>query len=231
MAHKAQEAGQFGAGVVDAALARGTDVDACVALSRHVNGLAGQAFQVFGDAGIACRANCNFCCHLRVMVRPHEAIALFRVLGGMPGARAALVRRQVRENAARIARSGAAGPAGTRLACAFLVDGVCSAYEARPLACAAYHSLDRMRCEQDHEAAPSGEATANAGAGIPVLEGLVAALGMLSRGVDAGLAQRGLDAQPVELHTALAALIRNPALIARWRSGKALLPAGELAGR
>lgn len=198
------------------------DVDACVQLSQRVNGMVGQAFQAFDDAGIACRSGCNFCCHLRVMVRPHEAIALFRTLGGMPGALASRVRQQIQQNAASITRLGAAGHARSRLACAFLVDGACSAYEARPFACAGFHSLDRGRCEQDHKASGSAAAPATEGSGIPALEGLVTALGALGRSVDESLAQRGLDAQPVELHTALAALIRNPGLIARWRSGKSL---------
>ena len=211
---------EVGLEAVRTAFAGGTDVDACVDLARRVNALTGQAFEAFRDGGIACRASCSFCCHLRVMVRPHEAIALYRELGSsIPKAQAAQVRQRVLDNAAQVRRLGPQAHAAARLPCAFLVDGICSVYAARPLACAGFHSLDRGRCEQDHQAATAGTAS---GAGIPMLQGLGAATGLLEAGLDAGLAQRGLDARRAELHEAVAALIRNPSLIARWRAGRAL---------
>ena len=218
---------QVGSEAVRAAFAGGTDVDACVDLARRVNGLAIQAFEAFRDGGIACRVGCSFCCHLRVMVRPHEAIALYRELGsGIPKAQAAQVRQRVLDTAAQVRRLGPQAHAAARLPCAFLVDGSCSVYAARPLACAGFHSLDRGRCEQDYRAATEAaihDGTAAAeGAGIPMLQGLGAATGLLEAGLDAGLAQRGLDARRAELHEAVAALIRNPSLIARWRAGRAL---------
>ena len=47
-----------------------------------------------------------------------------------------------------------AGPPTTsaaNLRCALLVDGRCAAYEARPSACARYHSLSRARCKYSYE--------------------------------------------------------------------------------
>ncbi len=70
------------------------------------------------------------------MVFPHEAIALFRLSRrGMPKEQAQAVRQRVLENAAHIAALGREGRSATNLPCAFLVDGKCSAYEARPAAC------------------------------------------------------------------------------------------------
>src|SRR5215510_150769 len=115
-------------------LGRSSDVDACVALVTRINALLNQAFESFRGDGIACREGCNFCCHLRVMVYPHEAIALFRHLGArMPKEQAQVVRKQL------LTREGKA--------CAFLVEGKCSAYEARPSACSGYHSLSKEKCE------------------------------------------------------------------------------------
>src|SRR5262245_10061808 len=129
---------RFGYEAVAATLGASTDVDACVTLAAHIDKLIEQAMESFQaeGAGIACRAGCNFRCHLRVMVFPHEAIALFRYLGSrMPKEQAQVVRQRVLENAAQIAALAREGRSATNLACAFLVDGKCSAYEARPAAC------------------------------------------------------------------------------------------------
>jgi hypothetical protein len=50
--------------------------------------------------------------------------------------------------------------------------------------------------------------------------------------MDEGLAAAGLSSTNIELHTALAALVRDPALIERWRAGQdltgpGLIPHGE----
>jgi Fe-S-cluster containining protein len=194
------------------------DVDSCVSLAARIDGLLNQAMESFQDAGIACRAGCTFCCHLRVMVYPHEAIALFRYLGSrIPEAEAAGIRQRLLENATHLRAHGEANPAATGLACAFLVDEKCSAYDVRPSACAGYHSLSRERCESAfRQGGHSFE-------GTPVLQGLRHLAVALDDGVEQGLAAAGLSGARIELHAALAALIRNPGLIERWRSGRPLV--------
>jgi hypothetical protein len=187
-----------------------SDADSCMALAARINALMDQAFESCSNEGIHCREGCNFCCHLRVMVYPHEAIALFRYLESrMPREQADEVRARLIENAAYVGQSNA-----WRMPCAFLVDGRCSAYEVRPAACSGYHSLSRGRCETAHQQAP-GTST-----GIPVLQSLRYVAAALDDGMDEGLAAAGLSATNVELHTALAALVRNPGLIERWRAGQ-----------
>jgi Fe-S-cluster containining protein len=213
---------QFATRVVRDTLGRSTDVDACVALVGQVDRLLEQAAQHLpqGGAVLACRPGCNFCCHLQVRVLPHEAIALFRHLQSrMAPGTAERVRMKIREY------TQAPQPAGhtaARRACAFLIDGECSAYEVRPSACAAYHSVSKQRCEQsfDDPSLPSGTVA---------LEGLMLVALAVEEGVNVALQSEGLSHTPIELHTAVAALLANPALIARWRAGRALLksvPAG-----
>ena len=204
---------QFAAQAVAATLGRSTDVDACVALARQIDQLLEQAARQLPQAGaaLACRAGCNFCCHLRVQVLPHEAIALFRYLRSrLPHSLAERVRARLED----YTRPGA--EANPRRPCAFLVDGQCSAYEVRPGACAAYHSLQRERCEQSFQAPALP-------AGTVALESLqVVAMG-LEDGLAAALHDRGLDHAPAELHVAVAALLKDPGRIARWRAGRPLL--------
>jgi Fe-S-cluster containining protein len=214
---------QFGFEAVAATLGASTDVDACVALAGRIDSLLDQAVESFQaeGSGIACRAGCNFCCHLRVMIFPHEAIALFRYLGSrMPKEQAQVVRQHVLDNAAHIAALAREGRSATNLPCAFLVDGKCSAYEARPTACSSYHSLSREKCEA------SFDNGGNLPEGIPVLSALRYVAVALDDGLEQGLAAAKLSATRVELNTAVAALIRNPALIQRWRSGRELNKGG-----
>lgn len=221
------------AAAVNQTLGKSSDVDSCVALTQLVDELLGQALESFSadDSRIACRAGCNFCCHLRVMVYPHEAIALFRYLRSkMPKDTGDVVRKRIADNAALIAKLNRENRMPPNSPCAFLVDGVCSAYEVRPGTCSGYHSLSRERCEEAFEARESSQTAGAMDAGaasdtVPVLQGLRFVAVSLDEGLDEGLAAVGLSARRIELHTALAALIRNPSLIERWRGGRELLKA------
>src|SRR5215472_12983346 len=81
-------------------LKRSADVDSCVALAekldRSLDAALTHARQTLG-APIACCAGCNFCCHVRVDVLAHEAIALFRYL------KSQIPEDQARAIAARVA--------------------------------------------------------------------------------------------------------------------------------
>jgi putative zinc- or iron-chelating protein len=210
---------RFALNAVRETLGTSSDVDSCAVLAASIDSLLDQAFEHFqkDGAGIACRAGCSFCCHLRVMVYPHEAIALFRYLGSrMPKEHASAVRQRVLENADAIGEAAREGRAPPRTACAFLIEGKCSAYEARPGACAGYHSLSREHCEKTY-----GDPAASA-EGTPVLQALRYIAEELADGLDEGLAAARLSGMRIELQAAVAALIRNPSLIARWRAGREL---------
>jgi Fe-S-cluster containining protein len=199
----------FASQAVRGTLGRGTDVDACMALARGINHLLAQAAQHLQDtgAGLACRAGCNFCCHLQVRVLPHEAIALFRYLQSQMSPATA---QRVRERISGYAASQLRRP------CAFLIDGECAAYEVRPSACAGYHSLSKERCEQSFKDPTLPTSTV-------VLRSFQVVAAALEDGLNAELATHGLSHTRSELHAAVAALLAKPALIARWRAGRPLL--------
>ena len=89
-----------------------------------------------------------------------------------------------------------------------------SAYEVRPAACSGYHSLSKERCEAEY--CNSGSPTD----GIPTLQALGYVASALDDGMKQALAAKDLSAVLIELHAAIAALIRNPKLIERCRSGR-----------
>jgi Fe-S-cluster containining protein len=209
----------FASEAVRDTLGTSSDADACVALAARINALMDQALESFRGDGLACREGCNFCCHLRVMVFPHEAIALFRYLDRyMPQELADGIRARVMENADRRATLTREGQLVPAMRCAFLVDGKCSAYDVRPAACSAYHSLSKGRCEDGYHKQPGAVHR------IPVLQALRYVGAALDDGMEKGLAAAGLNGRHVELHTALAALMRDPGLIDKGIALTAGLP-------
>jgi Fe-S-cluster containining protein len=103
----------------------------------------------------ACRAGCSHCCTLRVDVTVAELAHLLDVIRSewAPDAVQALRDRievvwHRRESLPVRARREA------RVPCPLLVDGHCSVYAARPLACRAWHAFDADACRAD-AAAPN----------------------------------------------------------------------------
>jgi len=213
---------RFAADLTASTLKRSTDVDACVALAekldRSLDAALAHARQSLG-APIACRAGCSFCCHLRVEVLAPEAIALFRFLKSqIPEEQASAIAAKVVANADRIANKTPEQHAAARVQCAFLVDGRCSAYQARPLACAGFHSLNVSECERSYD-----DAAADDTSRIPMVGEIKDMEAGTAIGIRQALRALKLDDQPMELHTAVAALLRDPSLIGRWRSGRSLV--------
>jgi hypothetical protein len=132
--------------LVDASCSPNDCAAVCRRLAREID----DAFASAKRAGtpVACAAGCDFCCHLRVGVFEHEAVAVLHHLRTrLPQADAAAAERRILANAAQIDAMTVAQHYAARMPCALLVDGRCCAYEARPSACAAHHSLSRARCE------------------------------------------------------------------------------------
>ena len=213
-------AAQFIFNVTVATLKRGTDVDSCTALVAKADRKFEETFDHLRKAGapIACKSGCSFCCHLRVTVTPPEAIALFRHLRSqIPATLAQEIERRVLANADQIAHMTEEQQLSTNMKCAFLMDGACSAYRARPMACALHHSLDVDACEHLYEN------PADFSVGIRKLKVIEDTMAATHAGMKRALEELRLSDEPMELHTAVAAVLRDPSLIERWRSGRPLL--------
>ncbi len=212
-------AAQFIFDVTVSTLKRGTDVDSCISLVAKADQKFEETFDHLRKEGapIACRSGCSFCCHLRVTVAPPEAIALFRYLRSqIPASLAQEIEERVLANADRIARMSEEQHLSTNVQCAFLVDGACSAYRARPMACALHHSLDVDACEHLYEN------PADFSVGIRKLKVIEDTMTATDAGMRQALAGLGLSDESMELHTAVAAVLRDQSLIERWRSGRPL---------
>jgi Fe-S-cluster containining protein len=146
---------------------------------------------------------------LRVSVFPHEAAALVHHLRTRASPEeAAVIERRVRDNAQRIECLTVAEHRAAGLACAFLHDGLCSAHDVRPSACAAYHSLSRERCEHSFRH-PHTIGTAESAR--PALLQLQAFGASQIEATNAARLAAGLAGGQAELHQAVRALLDGEA--------------------
>src|SRR5690606_38510368 len=156
-------------------------------------------------APLACEAGCDYCCHQRVSVLPHEAVALLEHLSTeLAPELADRIERRIRENAAKVDAMTVAEHTAANLSCAFLVDGRCSAYDVRPLTCAAFHSASRERCAQVF-AHPETRGTPRAAR--PALLELTAFTDALLAATRTALQVAGWSDAKAELHQALRTLL------------------------
>ncbi len=145
-------------------------------------------------AGVACRRGCAFCCYVDVDVTPLEAVRLAR----------------------RAASAGTTQEGTRRAPCPLLVDGACSQYERRPLACRAVFSPDARRCE-------TGFMTADA-VSVPSLEWPRHLAAGYITGEIAALDDLGLASHMVVLRAALAMLRSDDGAVLKWLNGADVFP-------
>jgi Fe-S-cluster containining protein len=199
---------------------------ACSALCRRVNRALEDQLARVRDAGIAvaCEAGCDFCCHQRVSVLPHEAIALFLGLQALPPTQRGDIERRIVANAGRVDRMSVAEHVAANLPCGFLEAGRCSVYEARPSICASFHSLRRERCEHAFTHPHDNGTPRNSRPASLEVQVLADALHAATH---AACEQAGKDHAKLELHQALRALLAEPRSIERWCAGEMLAGALE----
>ena len=164
---------------------------------------------------LACERGCNYCCHQRVEVRPYEAFVLAgHIRARMNAAQQADVVIRLGSNRARIAPLSALQHTQAGIACALLVDGACSVYEARPAACRKYYSLSVETCRDAflHPTEPLSGPLEN--------DDLRLAGNAVALGYARGIEESGRDANRYELHAALLEALENPKSSKRYRAGK-----------
>ncbi|MDE2257192.1 MAG: YkgJ family cysteine cluster protein [Xanthomonadaceae bacterium] len=97
-----------------------------------------------------CKKGCTICCRLEVHVLPQESFRIARELRGQPN-RESLVAAL----SEHVEMHRGITETRQRKFCPFLVEGACSIYELRPLACRKMVSLDVERCKQMGKTVPS----------------------------------------------------------------------------
>lgn len=164
---------------------------------------------------LACRAGCDFCCHLRVMATAPEVFALLDYLiSQLDEADFEAFEQRLEATDRKLRAMPADKILRTNIPCPVLVEGRCSGYPARPLNCRSYHSTSREACEE------SFNHPEDLDRGHPQIR----ALAQVHQGSQAGylssLERAGYDARQYELVTALAEALRDPDARRRMEDGE-----------
>lgn len=95
---------------------------------------------------VACRAGCSWCCRQTVMVTAPEVLRIVNFIQGMEeGTRERAITR-LRDLDSRTRGLGARAREKVRTPCAFLENHRCTIYQARPLVCSQFTSLNVKDC-------------------------------------------------------------------------------------
>lgn len=166
-------------------------------------------------AALACAQGCAFCCYHPVDLTPPEAFVLVAYLqAALPPAAREAASGRIAAQAARLRGLSYEEQAQARWPCALLVEGQCSVYPCRPLACRAWTSTSAAACEAIYtHGSPVTQ--------LPPLDMAVyEAVWDAARGVTDGLRQEGLAETSYELHSLLQRLITTPEAARRWARGE-----------
>ncbi len=161
---------------------------------------------------LACKKGCSYCCHIPV------AASVPEIVNALMFARATFSPERYQALLERLARAAevveALGPERPRrnLACPFLENDQCSVYEARPVACRAWHSLEVEPCKQAFE---QPEAPPE----IPTVAPVLYAGDAVREGLRLGLQDAYLDGQRLDLIRGAHWLANDTEAVDRWLAG------------
>ncbi|RJG47875.1 YkgJ family cysteine cluster protein [Motilimonas pumila] len=166
---------------------------------------------------IDCRNGCAKCCNIRVMVFPHEAVAMyFYIKAKLSKAQQVVIEERLHQSADKIAAMTEQEHLTTNVPCPMLIAESCSVYPARSLACAGYHSTDVKQCVQSYKT------PTDLSGFIPQLKNVQQMQQQLVGISYQVLQQNKAAADKVEMIGALSAIFRQPSLINKWKRGRAM---------
>ena len=164
---------------------------------------------------VACREECDACCHNRVELTPPEALLIgHHIAGNFSEAEKETVLAAVARNLALTAGKSKAGIAAMRskLPCPLLRRQNCSVYPVRPLMCRAMHALDRERC--------LAELRSGSLAGSQYYAHRHEIAVSVSAGLREGCKAAGLQSGPLNLTRALHDFFTQEHAVERWINGE-----------
>ncbi|MET0499377.1 MAG: YkgJ family cysteine cluster protein [Steroidobacteraceae bacterium] len=171
------------------------------------------------DAGtLACKAGCFWCCYFTVDVRPVEVVRILEFMEtSLPPEERKRIVGEIVASSAAIQTMNEIERMRRTVKCAFLADGRCTIYAARPQTCRNYHATDVAGCEKSfHE--PENEDIDPEFAPLVYQSG-----GAHVDGFSQAMQDAGYDVAVFELNTALAAALAQPVTTRkRFEAGESL---------
>ena len=158
---------------------------------------------------IACKQGCTYCCHLLFFT---DALTVFRVADQLQRNCSAEDVEALKTRLALFIDNEYGVTQVPRPACPVLLDGLCMAYDVRPLVCRAQNSMQVSECEEKYH----GTREMVVAHDIPLRIWAV-----ISDGIAAGLAEAGLAGnESLEFVTALRIVLESPTAMERWIAGE-----------
>lgn len=165
-----------------------------------------------------CRAGCIHCCYLRVVAFPHEIIAIYFFL------KRTQTKEQLHKVSGEIAKQyKVIQPLSenehftTNIECPLLMNGRCSVYPVRPIACSGYHSISEAHCRDSNE---HPEIMGVENGGIPMVHSVKEQQSIQHTIATEVIQSERDDVEQYELIRGLHSIFNNPSLIQRWVNGR-----------
>ena len=180
-------------------------------------------FLAAGPKPLACHDGCSQCCCIPVEARAQELLLLAEHIRQHYSEAAfdALIER-LRTHVSIVTRLTTQQQLTTNMICPLLLDGRCSAYEARPLACRRHHSLDIAVCRKVFED-PSDITT-----DTPKNQELFSAWTKMATAVITIFAEAEYDPVAYELGSGLLEALTNSAAGRRFQQKKKAFPGARV---
>lgn len=156
---------------------------------------------------VACRKGCAHCCHNFVSASPADIFRVARYIreNHIADIEEKLARIHASEDNTR--KIGQQARFEGRQPCALLVDGACSVYKARPMACRGWASMDAEACESWSDSIPVPEAYRESRRAIDFT-------------LRAALKRHEHDKRSYELNHAVRVALEDPDSESRWLAGE-----------
>lgn len=163
----------------------------------------------------ACQNGCNYCCYYRVDVSADEVLLIRDfVHSKMSPEQRAVIKTRAESNSAVIAPLSVMEHMRTNVECCFLINGSCSIYPVRPLACRSFHATDVQNCLRSFQEPENLEIPNSF---VPEVHEATEAH---KHGRAVALAKSGNDCHMYEFQTAVHEALSSDGAAKRFRKGK-----------
>jgi len=167
---------------------------------------------------IACKQGCSYCCHLLFFT---DALTVFFVADRLQRDCSPEALQALKFRLNEFIANGYGVSQVPRPPCPVLVDGVCMAYDARPLVCRAQNSFRVSECEEKHH----GTLDMVLAHDVPLRIWAV-----MLEGTKAGFAEAELAGnESLEFVTALKIVLETPSAMESWIAGEPIFEPAQWA--
>lgn len=175
------------------------------------------------NSRVDCNKGCAWCCHQSVFVMPHEAFYLLAFLKeNTHVANLNLIKEKILQKNAKTAAMDLSSVLSNTEPCPFLTDNICTVYQARPMACRLFYSMDVQSCITERQN------PLNLNKFARLYEFPIRAGRMINEGIGAWFTKKGLKSTEWLIESSLSLLINNEKLIYTWIKGEECFKARDL---